>query len=219
MTACAAFRALRRVPRPASALAALVCSPTPLAHQGSRPPASLGGWPGAAGSRAARRAVHARHCDALDELDGASASPGSPRRRQQERSGSPFSAADPRSASDRPLPARRPVQKKFPGVLPRQQIPAFPVTGPVAGSVPARAPQAIPGATGRDRDRHQPADSFLAAPGHRLLARPAREYRPVLAASERQNARIWAAPITAPRIRIGRQIGGSARGYQPGFAE
>ena len=144
MTACAAFRALRRVPRPASALAALVCSPTPLAHQGARPPASLGGWPGAAGSRAARRAAHARHCDALDELDGASASPGSPRRRQQERSGSPFSAADPRSASDRPLPARRPVQKKFPGVLPRQQIPAFPVTGPVAGSVPARAPQAIP---------------------------------------------------------------------------
>ena len=57
MTACAAFRALRRVPRPASALAALVCSPTPLAHQGARPSASLGGWPGAAGSRAARRAT------------------------------------------------------------------------------------------------------------------------------------------------------------------
>ncbi len=39
--------------RPAPALAALVCSPAPLAHQGARPPASLGGWPGAAGNRAA----------------------------------------------------------------------------------------------------------------------------------------------------------------------
>ncbi len=30
--------------------------------------------------------------------------------------------------------------------------------------------------------------------------------------SERQNARIWAAPITAPRVRAGRQIGGYSRG-------
>ena len=79
--------------RPAPALAALVCSPPPLAHQGARPSASLSGWPGAAGNRVARRAVHARHSDALDEPDGASASPGSAHRRQQERSGSPFSAS------------------------------------------------------------------------------------------------------------------------------
>ena len=112
----------------------------------------------------------------------------------------------------RPAAGQRPAAtspaasaEEVPGVLPRQQIPAFPVTGPVAGTVPARAPQAIPGATGHDRDRHQPADSFPAAPGHRLQAQPARDHRPAPAASERQNARIWAVPITAPRIRAGRQ--------------
>jgi len=135
--------------RPAPALAALVCSPPPLAHQGARPPASLSGWPGAAGNRAAPPGGPPRHSDALDEPDGASASPGSAHRRQQERSGSPFSASG--------------------------LVPSGPGS-PAAGS-----------------------------------ARPG--YRPALAASERQNARIWAAPITAPRIRIGRQIGGSrARG-------
>ena len=34
---------------------------------------------------------------------------------------------------------------------------------PAAGTVPARAPQVTPGATGHDPDRHQPADSLPAA--------------------------------------------------------
>jgi hypothetical protein len=87
----------------------------------------------------------------------------------------------PRLASDRPLPARRPVQNKF-RACPASRFPRpGPGQGPAAGSVPVRAPQVIPGASSHDHDRHQLADSFPAAPGHRLQARPAQEHRPALA--------------------------------------
>jgi hypothetical protein len=100
------------------------------------------------------------------------------------RSGSLFSAANPRgwpaigryqpgdqcrTSSGRALPA----DSRGPGPGPGQ--------GPAAGSVPVRAPQVIPGASSHDHDRHQLADSFPAAPGHRLQARPAQEHRPALA--------------------------------------
>lgn len=149
MIACAAFRALRMVPgRHRRWRLWSAARRRWLIKERDRRRASAAGQERLA-TGPPRRAVHARHSDALDEPDGASASPGSAHRRQQERSGSPFSASG--------------------------LVPSGPGS-PAAGS-----------------------------------ARPG--YRPALAASERQNARIWAAPITAPRIRIGRQIGGSrARG-------
>ncbi len=93
MIACAAFRALRMVPgRHRRWRLWSAARRRWLIKERDRRRASAAGQERLA-TGPPRRAVHARHSDALDEPDGASASPGSAHRRQQERSGSPFSAS------------------------------------------------------------------------------------------------------------------------------
>ena len=93
MIACAAFRALRMVPgRHRRWRLWSAARRRWLIKERDRRRASAAGQERLA-TGPPRRAVRARHSDALDEPDGAAASPGSAHRRQQERSGSPFSAS------------------------------------------------------------------------------------------------------------------------------
>ena len=62
-------------------------------------------------------------------------------------------------------PARRPVQDKFRACCHDNRFPRCRSRGPAAGSVPARAPQVIPGATGHDHDRQSASGLVPSGPG------------------------------------------------------